>query len=87
MLHVGLEHVGSLHVSYTCLELLVSWQLNDYRLSLVFKSGLNLNLRITVKVIAMAEVYLYDLSLRRAMDAARFFSLVSLSILHVNDFL
>ena len=64
MLHVGLEHVGSLHVSYklfselklvtdnllsiyvsyTCIESLVSWQLNDYRLSLVFKSSLNLNL-------------------------------------------
>ena len=47
---MGLEHVGSLHVSYTCLELLVSWQLNDYRLSLVFKSSwLELeSLRITV---------------------------------------
>ena len=44
MLHVGLEHVGSLHVSYTCIESLVSWQLNDYRLSLVFNSSLNLNL-------------------------------------------
>ena len=41
-----------------------------------------------MKVIAMAEVYLYDLSLRRAMDAARFFSLVglSLSLLHVTNF-
>ena len=27
----------------------------------------------------MPEVYLYDLSLRKAMDAARFFSLVDLS--------
>ena len=48
MLHVGLEHVGSLHVSYTCIELLVSWQLNDYRLSLL---GLNLNLRITLSFV------------------------------------
>ena len=41
-----------------------------------------------MKVIAMAEVYLYDLSLRRAMDAARFFSLVGLSLflLHVTNF-
>ena len=36
MLHVGLEHVGSLHVSYTCFESPVSWQLNDYRLSMLF---------------------------------------------------
>ena len=38
----------------------------------------------------MPEVYLYDLSLRRAMDAARFFSLVGLSLLisllHVTNF-
>ena len=33
-----------------------------------------------MKVIAMAEVYLYELSLRRVMDAARFFSLVGLSL-------
>ena len=33
-----------------------------------------------MKVIEMPEVYLYDLSLRRAMDAARFFSLVGLSL-------
>ena len=33
-----------------------------------------------MKVIAMPEVYLYDLSLRRAMDAARFFSLVGISL-------
>ena len=47
------------------------------------------SLRITVvllllitkmKVIATPEVYLYHLSLRRAMDAARFFSLVGLSL-------
>jgi len=31
-------------------------------------------------VIAMPEVYLYDLSLRKAMDAARFFSLVGLPL-------
>ena len=34
-----------------------------------------------MKVIAMAEVYLHDLSLRRAMDADRFFSLVGLSLI------
>ena len=36
----------------------------------------------------MPEVYFYDLSLRKAMDAARFFSLVDLSFffLHVTDF-
>ena len=39
-----------------------------------------------MKVIAMAEVYLYDLSLRRAMDAARFFSLVGLSFSSTCDF-
>ena len=32
-----------------------------------------------MKVVAMPEVYFYDLSLRKAMDAARFFSLVDLS--------
>ena len=32
-----------------------------------------------MKVVAILEVYFYDLSLRRAMDAARFFSLVDLS--------
>ena len=29
-----------------------------------------------MKVVAMPEVHLYDLSLRKAIDAARFFSLV-----------
>ena len=37
-----------------------------------------------MKVTAMPEVYLYDLPLRRAMDAVRFFSLVGL--LHVTNF-
>ena len=32
-----------------------------------------------MKIVAMPEVYFYDLSLRKAMDAARFFSLVELS--------
>ena len=32
-----------------------------------------------MKVVAMLKVYFYDLSLRKAMDAARFFSLVYLS--------
>ena len=37
-----------------------------------------------MKVVAMPEVYLFDLSLKKAMDAARFFSLVVslLSLLH-----
>ena len=42
-----------------------------------------------MKVVAMPEVYFYDLSLRKAMDAARFFSLGDLSLLsllHVTDF-
>ena len=36
----------------------------------------------------MPEVYLYDLPLRKAMDAARFFSpaVSLLSLLHVTDF-
>ena len=35
----------------------------------------------------MPEVYFYDLSLRKAMDAAaRFFLLALLSLLHVTDF-
>ena len=40
-----------------------------------------------MKVVAMPEVYLNTLSLRRVMDAARFFSLVdlSLSLLHVTE--
>jgi len=29
-----------------------------------------------MKVVALPEVFLFDLSLRKAMDAARFFSLV-----------
>ena len=33
-----------------------------------------------MKVIEMLEVYFYDSSLRKAMDAARFFSLVDLSL-------
>ena len=33
-----------------------------------------------MKVVAMLKVYFYDLSLRKAMDAARFFSLVGLSL-------
>ena len=33
-----------------------------------------------MKVLAMPEVYLYDLSLRRAMDAGGFFSLFGLSL-------
>ena len=38
-----------------------------------------------MKVVAMPEVYLFDLSLEKAMDTARFFSLVVslLSLLHV----
>lgn len=37
-----------------------------------------------MKVVAMPEMYLYDLSLRKAMDATRFFSLVvSLSLFYM----
>ena len=32
-----------------------------------------------MRVVVMPEVYFYDLSLRKAMDAARFFSLVDFS--------
>ena len=32
-----------------------------------------------MKAVAMLNAYFYDLSLRKAMDAARFFSLVDLS--------
>ena len=39
----------------------------------VFES--NLYRVMSMKVVAMPEVYLYNLSLRRAMDAARFFFL------------
>ena len=40
-----------------------------------------------MKVVAIPKVYLFDLSLRKVMDAARFFSLAScLSPLHVTNF-
>ena len=60
------------------------------RLSLLFDLALtwisenNLLLISKMKVVAIPQVYLYDLSLREVMDAARFFSLVvSLFLLYM----
>ena len=43
------------------------------------KSGSWDMLHVGLEQVAIPEVYFYDLSLRKAMDAARFFSLVDLS--------